>query len=435
MSRTSGVYDVVGVGFGPSNIAAAIALSENETTLDAIFLEQKNEFAWHPGMLFNGATIQVSFLKDLVTFRNPTSPFSFVNYLYENGRLADFSNLKTFFPTRLEFHDYFGWCGDAFRESVYYGRRVEKIEPIFDSTGTANLFRVHATTDSGPETYLARSIIHAGGLRPTLPAGIVETDRVFHGYGLLHQLGETSSLPANSRFIVVGAGQSAAEIVEFISDRYPDATVDAVFSRFGYMPADDSPLVNEIFNPEAVDQFFAADQEGRDKVLEMHATTNYAAVDLDLIESLYNTWYQDRVRQQERIRFHRLLRITGAEETSSGVSVTGRSVLDNSITTLEGDYVICASGFQPRSPLELLSPSSAEAVLTSVAGTPQYTRKYQLQFDSRVQALLYSVGVCEPTHGLTATLLSNMAVRAGEIVTDIAQRLGTSRLGVVHEDG
>ena len=50
------------------------------------------------GMLLDDATMQVSFLKDLVTMRNPTSDFSFLSYLHERGRLVDFINHKIAVP-------------------------------------------------------------------------------------------------------------------------------------------------------------------------------------------------------------------------------------------------------------------------------------------------------------------------------------------------
>ena len=57
--------------------------------------------AWQRGMLLPWAQSQVSFLKDLVTLRNPRSRFSFVNYLHAMGRLDDFVNLGSFTPYRV----------------------------------------------------------------------------------------------------------------------------------------------------------------------------------------------------------------------------------------------------------------------------------------------------------------------------------------------
>jgi hypothetical protein len=83
------ILDVLGVGFGPSNLALAIALEEQAGRATATrpvragFIERQGQFGWHRGMLITGATMQVSFLKDLVTMRNPTSDFSFIAYLHE----------------------------------------------------------------------------------------------------------------------------------------------------------------------------------------------------------------------------------------------------------------------------------------------------------------------------------------------------------------
>src|SRR6266571_3649418 len=102
--------NVVGVGFGPSNLALAVALEEADADApSALFLERQPRFGWHRNMLLPFAKMQVAFVKDLVTFRNPGSAFSFVSYLHNAGRLAKFVNRQDFFPTRLEFHDYLEW--------------------------------------------------------------------------------------------------------------------------------------------------------------------------------------------------------------------------------------------------------------------------------------------------------------------------------------
>lgn len=77
-----GIYDTLGVGFGPSNLARAIAVEEHNARVPAAerlragFPEKQPHFGWHRGMLIDDATMQVSFLKDLVTMRDPTGEFS-----------------------------------------------------------------------------------------------------------------------------------------------------------------------------------------------------------------------------------------------------------------------------------------------------------------------------------------------------------------------
>lgn len=50
--------------------------------------------------------MQISSLKDLATPSEPRSRFTFLNYLFEKGRLNQFINLGTFLPTRAEYEDY-----------------------------------------------------------------------------------------------------------------------------------------------------------------------------------------------------------------------------------------------------------------------------------------------------------------------------------------
>jgi len=126
------VFDLIGVGFGPSNLALAVRLAERNGTrpFAHCFVERQPEFGWHRGMLLDDCRMQISFLKDLVTMRDPKSRYTFINYLFERGRLNEFVNLKNFYPTRIEFHDYLSWVADTFDEHVHYSETVTAIEPV-----------------------------------------------------------------------------------------------------------------------------------------------------------------------------------------------------------------------------------------------------------------------------------------------------------------
>ena len=67
------IHDLIGVGFGPSNIALAIALEERREAgrpIDALFLEKQPAFAWHPHMLLSHAHIGSEFGVGLEQCRN-----------------------------------------------------------------------------------------------------------------------------------------------------------------------------------------------------------------------------------------------------------------------------------------------------------------------------------------------------------------------------
>ena len=127
------IHDLIGIGFGPSNLALAIALQEQAAQggapVDALFIEKQPRFAWHPNMLLDHAHMQISFLKDLATLRNPASPYTFLNYLHAKHRLQDFINLKTFYPSRHEFNDYLSWAASHFSEQCAYGEEVLSVLP------------------------------------------------------------------------------------------------------------------------------------------------------------------------------------------------------------------------------------------------------------------------------------------------------------------
>src|ERR1051325_8378699 len=123
--KTDFVVDAVGVGIGPFNLSVA-ALAEPLIGLRTRFFDRKKEFRWHPGLLFPEATIQVSFLKDLVTLVDPKNPYSFLSFLSEHKRLYRF--IIANFPrvTRTEFEQYFQWvCGSL--PNLEFGCGVEAI--------------------------------------------------------------------------------------------------------------------------------------------------------------------------------------------------------------------------------------------------------------------------------------------------------------------
>src|SRR5687767_15547490 len=147
------IHDLIGIGFGPSNIALAIALDEKRRDgrrVDAMFIEKQAGFAWHKDMMLDQAHMQISFMKDLATLRNPTSRFTFINYLHEKKRLQNFINLKTFFPSRHEFNDYLAWAAAQFEDACVYGEEVFEVLPEREVHGDdVTLLRVRSRDRTG----------------------------------------------------------------------------------------------------------------------------------------------------------------------------------------------------------------------------------------------------------------------------------------------
>ncbi|SER63554.1 L-ornithine N5-oxygenase [Lentzea xinjiangensis] len=399
------VLDLAGVGFGPSNLALAIAVEEHPLPVRARFFERQPRFGWHRGMLLEDATMQVSFLKDLVTLRNPTSSFSFLCYLRDRGRLVDFVNHKNLFPLRREFHDYFEWAAERVAHHVSYGAEVSEVRADEDG------FEFTA----GEGKVRARNLVLATGLEANLPVGIEPGERIWHNKDLLHRV---EGLCNPRHVVVVGAGQSAAEAVAFFHDRFPEVEVHGVFARYGYSPADDSAFANRIFDPAAVDDFYGAPEEVKRRLMGYHANTNYGVVDQDLIEELYRRVYREKVLGRQRLSLHNTSRLV--DVNADGKCVI-ESLADGGRVPVDADVIVYATGYRPANPLRVLG-DLAERCERDELGRLRVTRDYRVVTDDSVRGGIYLQGGTEHTHGITSSLLSNTAVRVGEILDSVLRR-------------
>ncbi|MFD9191236.1 lysine N(6)-hydroxylase/L-ornithine N(5)-oxygenase family protein [Streptomyces phaeochromogenes] len=419
------VHDLIGIGFGPSNVAMAIALGEHnarageQEAITAHFFEQQPCFGWHRGMLIDDATMQVSFLKDLVTLRNPASEFSFLCYLKSKGRLIDFINHKNLFPLRVEFHDYLEWAAAQVEDAVSYGHEVVGVAPVVRD-GVVEHLEVTVRSAEGLAVHRARNLVLGTGMRPLMPEGVETGDRVWHNSELLAKVDRLEGT-SPSRFIVVGAGQSAAENVAYLHRRFPEAEVCAVFSRYGYSPADDSSFANRIFDPAAVDEYFAAPENVKRRLMDYHGNTNYSVVDIDLIEDLYRQTYQEKVLGTERLRFLNVSRLTDVKETQDTARATVTSLVTGEETLLDADVVVFATGYSPADPLGLLG-EVADHCLRDDEGRVRVERDYRIVTDPELRCGIYLQGGTEHTHGITSSLLSNTATRVGEILDSLLAR-------------
>jgi len=418
--------DVVGIGFGPSNLAMAIAVTEHNeagrpaATVSARFLERQAGFGWHRGMLLDDATMQVSFLKDLVTLRNPTSEFSFLKYLHSRNRLIDFINHKNLFPLRVEFHDYFSWAAAQVASQVSYDTEVISVTPVTDGRGEIHALDVVSRSAGELTTHRARNLVIGTGLRPRLPEGVTASARIWHTSDLLHNLEKLrGSTPR--RVVVVGAGQSAAEAVACLHSAFPTTEVCAVLSRYGYSPADDSPFANRIFDPAAVDDFYASPDDVKQRLMGYHGNTNYSVVDIDLIDDLYRRAYQEKVLGRERLRMMNVSRVTRVTDGPATATAYVQSLVNGEVSALEAEIVVFATGYHNADPYAILG-DVAELCHTDDQGRPRVERDYRAATDPRLRCGIYLQGGTEHTHGITSALLSNTAIRVGEILDSVLQR-------------
>jgi L-ornithine N5-monooxygenase len=246
------LHDLVCVGFGPASLSIAVALHDaiekgNLKQSEApkiLFLEKQNSFAWHAGMLLPGARMQISFIKDLASLRDPRSHFTFLNFVHQQGRLIDFINLDTFLPARAEYDDYLRWSASHFNDVVQYGQQGVAVAPVAGQPVkqfTVTSKNVHTGALS---TFRTKNVLIAVGGQASIPKSLPASHpRVIHSSQfsvIMPKLLPNRNAPIS--VAVIGGGQSAAEIFSTVHNLYPNSTTKLIMRSAFLKPSDDSAL-------------------------------------------------------------------------------------------------------------------------------------------------------------------------------------------------
>ncbi|MGJ6962062.1 SidA/IucD/PvdA family monooxygenase [Streptosporangium sp. G11] len=416
--------ELLALGAGPSNLALAVALEELAPDLATrtLIIEQHEDVVWQRGMLLPWTQSQVSFLKDLVTLRNPQSRFSFVNHLHSVGRLTEFVNLGSFTPYRMEISNYLLWVAESLAQvRIEYGRRCVSVEPIMAEDGGVESWVVRLADGS---TIGCRTLVVGAGRDAHIPEvfGTIPRERIIHSTeysrkiaGLDHQ--------APHRVAVIGGAQSAAEMLWATHQNMPNAQCTMIMRSIGLNGYESSKFTNELFYASFVDEFHRSRPEARRQLLgEMHRT-NYAGLSPGLLENLYRQIYLERLVGQERIRMITMAEIAGARVEGDEIVLTLQDRKSGGYDELPCDVLLLGTGFDRRMPT-LIRDLAARAGLDEIG----VDRFYKLSLPVGSDAACYLQGVNEDTHGIADSLLSTLANRAEEIVYDIRDSAAAAEL-------
>lgn len=408
--------ELLAIGAGPANLALAVTLEElapEELSTRSLIIEQHDDVAWQRGMLLPWTLCQVSFLKDLVTRRNPRSRFSFVNYLHSTGRLDAFINLGSVLPYRSEISDYLRWVAHGLSNvRIEYGRRCVAIEPVRDDRGEATRWSVRLA-DGGE--IRCRSLVVGAGRDPYIPEVFrpIGSARLIHSTEFLFRIGELDPAQAH-RVVVVGGAQSAAEMLWTAHQRLPRATCTMVMRSIGLNGYESSKFTNELFYPSFVDEFHDAQPEARVQLLrEMHRT-NYSGLAPDLLDTLYRQMYLERLAGEPRLSMITMSEIVDAQIVDGEIALTIVDRKTGQPAVLRCDVVMLGTGFVREMPKIVHDLAAAAG-----AGDIRVSRSYRLDLPPDVMATCHLQGVNEATHGIADSLLSVLATRSEEIVSDL----------------
>ncbi|WP_405526897.1 SidA/IucD/PvdA family monooxygenase [Streptomyces avidinii] len=410
---------VLAIGAGPANLALAVAIEESGSDALAdgtLLLEQGPDIKWQRDLLMPWARSQVSFLKDLVTLRNPTSRFSFLNFLHAQGRLDEFVNLGTFHPFRWEFSDYLQWVAASLeRVRIRYDARAARIDPVHTNDGALSGWDVRLTDG---DTVRCRDLVIGGGRDPRVPevlAGL-PADRLIHSAQYRTRI---TQIPKDQpvRAVVIGGAQSAAEMFFALRENLPSSRVTMVVRSMGLQNYQSSKFVNELFFPSFVDEFYDSPAEVRSQLLDEMRFTNYAGVAPPFLDELYTMIYREKMLGPQRSSVRAMTEVAGARLDGDEVVLDLRDRLSGKIEPLRCDLVLLGTGYDPRKPA-LVRELAARVGLDHVT----VSRNYRVDLGESAWGAVYLQGVNEETHGIADSLISVLAHRSHDILTDLLTR-------------
>ena len=399
------VLDAVGVGAGPFNLSLAALIAP--TGFSARFFERSANFQWHPGLLFPEATIQVSFLKDLVTLVDPTSQYSFLAFLRAHKRLYRFINLSGN-VSRKEFNQYLQWASGRL-PNVEFGAEVREVAIDGQSFSIRVDHRVLRT----------KNVVLGTGLVPNVPpwARPHLGDTVFHSNDyLLHPIDATGRVVA-----VVGGGQSGAEVAwHLLLDlEHLPAQLIWISHRANFLPLDESPFTNELFNPVYSDYFFTLTREQRDTLLAEQKLAS-DGISEGLLQRIYDRLYDLEFLEAAGRRF-RLLpghEVVDMQHTPGGCELALRDRWGKS-RTVRADVIVLGTGSSYALP-EAMQPL-ANRMRWDRDGFP-VRADFSVEWDGPPELRIYAQDAARHMRGVPDPNLSLMAWRSAIIANSLLGR-------------
>ncbi|MEU7056215.1 lysine N(6)-hydroxylase/L-ornithine N(5)-oxygenase family protein [Streptomyces sp. NPDC046197] len=400
-------YDFVGIGLGPFNLGLA-CLTEPIGELSGVFLEAKPDFEWHSGMFLDGAHLQTPFMSDLVTLADPTSPYSFLNYLKERGRLYSFYIRENFYPLRVEYDDYCRWAA-AQLGSIRFGTTVTEV--TYDEG--AELYVVHTHTGA---TYRARHLVLGTGTPPHVPGAC----RDLPG-GFLHNSRyreHKAELQRKKSITLVGSGQSAAEIYHDLLTGIDvhGYRLNWVTRSPRFFPLEYTKLTLEMTSPEYIDYYHALPEQTRYRLTAAQKGL-FKGIDGDLIDAIFDLLYQKSLGGPVPTRLLTNSELTGARYDDGTYTLTFRQQEQEKDFELRSEGLVLATGYRYTEP-EFLGPVH-DRLRRDSRGNLDVARNYAVDVTGR-RVFLQNAGV--HTHSVTSPDLGMGPYRNSYIIRELLGR-------------
>ncbi|GAA0951437.1 lysine N(6)-hydroxylase/L-ornithine N(5)-oxygenase family protein [Nonomuraea longicatena] len=407
-------YDLVGVGIGPFNLSLA-ALCDGVPGLRTLFLDRRPAFSWHPGLLMEGTVLQVPFLADLVTMVEPTSPWSYLNYLRHHDRMFPFFFSERFHIPRREYDHYCRWAAEGLR-SCRFGAEVSALSWDEAAGAFALTYRSAGTT----ATVLARQVVLGVGTEPVVPAPLRPLLSRSSPGPVLHSadyLAHRDRLRSAADVTVVGAGQSGAEVVLDLL-RAGGPYVRWLARTPAFAPMEYSKLGLEHFTPDYIGYFRALPEAERERLVREQWQL-YKGVSAETLADIHDELYERTIGGGEPpAALHPGVEVVSARADTDGYALTCRHAPQEAGFEIRTSAVVAATGYAAARPA-FLEPL-ADLVDWDAKGRYQVDGQYRVALDPRVSGGLFVQNAELHTHGVGAPDLTLGAWRAATILNAAA---------------
>lgn len=415
--------DLLGVGIGPFNLSLA-ALADGVPGLRVAFLEQRPAFRWHPGLLIEGATLQVPFLADLVSLVEPTSPWSFLNYLKFRQRLFPFYFAERFHVPRAEYDGYCRWVSESL-PTCHFGHRVTQVRWEPDH----RLFAVRYVREpaAGPaRTCYARHLVLGIGTAPHVPEPLRPlvddpTSLVLHSADYLP---ERARLLDAGHVTVVGSGQSGAEVLLDLLRRRPAGRERLTWLARtpAFAPMEYSKLGLEQFTPDYTRYFHGLPESVRDRLLGEQWQLYKGVSDQTLADIHDELYHRTLGGAWPDVALLPGVAVRSAARAGGRIELAVTHVQQGTEARLATDALVLATGYAER-PVDALLGTLLPHLARDGSGRPRVDREYRLVWeDDDVRGSVFVQNAERHTHGVGAPDLGLAAWRSAVILNTLTGR-------------
>ncbi|MEU1149964.1 lysine N(6)-hydroxylase/L-ornithine N(5)-oxygenase family protein [Streptomyces sp. NPDC005863] len=415
--------DLVGIGIGPFNLSLA-ALAQPLGELDTAFYEQRPDFQWHPGLLIDGATLQVPFLADLVTLADPASPWSFLSYLKTRERLFPFYFAERFHIRRAEYDAYCRWVSENL-PALHFGHQVDAVRwnperDVFEVDFTQ--LDADGEAEALGRTYTRNIAIGVGTAphvpEPLRPLAEAPTVPVIHSADYLHH---RDLLLSADHVTVVGSGQSGAEIfLDLLRSRPAGREKIHWLARTeAFAPMEYSKLGLEHFTPDYTRYFHALPEAVRDGLVP-HQWQLHKGIDADTIAAIHDELYQRTLHGgwPDAVLTPGVRVRTAGRVATTRVELHLEHIQQGTRSRLTTDAVVLATGYRER-PLDQLLAGLDPYMRKDASARPRVDEQYRLVLDPSVTGAVHVQNAERHTHGVGAPDLGLAAWRSATILNSL----------------